>query len=188
MNSTTRLIIASLIAAAVTALPAFSQSAEAYPDSKADFQSLHLSGPRLGMSYALPGNNKVNKTLQDRNMGPSLSQFGWHFEYVVAPKTRGPAFVVEVIPFIGGVEYGLVIPSATLAMGVRLPGGFEFGMGPMGYFTGSKTTPVATSLVMAIGQNLEFNSVNIPLNLAVATSPEGTRLSFVFGYAISMQK
>jgi hypothetical protein len=185
MFTLNKTVLYAALIAAVAALPLQAQTEEAYADTTQEFQSLHLSGPRLGVSYAINSNAAQLKRLSNAHMGRYLSQFGWHFEYVVSPRVKGPSFVVEAIPFIGGVEYGKIIPSATVAMGVRLPAGFEFGMGPMAYFTGDNKNPVGTSLVVAIGQNLVYNSVNIPLNLAIATSPDGARLSFVFGYAIS---
>lgn len=161
----------------------------AFSDAQAGekYRSLRLSGPRMGMSYAIPDGGKLQQRLEKHGMGQTISQFGWHFEWVVEPETKGPAFIIEAIPLFGGVEYGLLIPSASLLMGIRLPSGFEFGMGPMAYFNGDTTVPIGSSLVMAVGKSLDFNSVNIPLNLAVATNPEGTRVSFVFGYALTQE-
>lgn len=139
----------------------------------------------MGLSYAVPDGKELRQSLSENGMGPFLSQFGWHFEWLVEPQHGGPAFVIEGIPFIGGVEYGTVIPSLTLAMGVRLPSGYEFGMGPMAYFRDDEEEPVGSSLVMGFGKSIDYGGVSIPLNLAVATSQSGTRVSFIFGYAIT---
>lgn len=173
------------IIATVFVSTVFSQTQEDYTSPQIEYRAKHLSGPRMGLSYAIPDGKELRSTLKDNEMGPFLSQFGWHFEWLVEPQQGGPAFVIEGIPFIGGVEYGTVVPSLTLAMGVRLPSGYEFGMGPMAYFTGDEDKPVGSSLVLALGKSLDFGGVSIPLNLAVATSPAGTRLSFIFGYALS---
>jgi hypothetical protein len=163
----------------------YAQTQEAYNSQTCEYQAKQLTGPRMGISYAIPDGKELRQTLQEKNMGPFLSQFGLHFEWLVKPQHGGPAFVIEGIPFISGVEYGTVVPSLTLAMGVRLPSGYEFGMGPMAYYTGDENNPVGSSLVMAFGKSLDFSGVSIPLNLAVATSPTGTRVSFIFGYAIT---
>ncbi len=41
-----------------------------------------------------------------------------------------------------------------------------------------------TSLVTAAGYTFRYSGVNLPVNVALAHNPEGTRLSLVFGYAI----
>ncbi|MBN2037743.1 MAG: hypothetical protein JW768_13460 [Chitinispirillaceae bacterium] len=163
----------------------FSQTTDSYNGPKLEYRAKRLSGPRMGLSFAIPDGKELQRELRENGMGPFLSQFGWHFEWIVEPQNGGPAFVIEAIPFIGGVEYSTVVPSLSLVMGVRLPSGFEFGMGPMGYYTGDEQEPVGSSLVVAVGKSLDFSGVSIPLNLAIATSPAGTRVSFVFGYAIT---
>jgi hypothetical protein len=182
-------IILGVCSVLVMSLSAYSQTSEAYEGDEApDFRSRKLVGPRLGMTFVVPDNGPLVQRLKERNMNYTSSQFGWHFEWLVEPKTGGPAFVVECIPFVGGVEYGMLIPSTSLVMGIRLPSGYEFGMGPMGYYTGDRNKWFGSSLVMAVGKSLEYRGVNIPLNLAVATNPEGHRVSFVFGYALSEKK
>jgi hypothetical protein len=173
------------ITAVMTTTVCFAQTKEDYDPPKLEYRAKHLSGPRMGLSYAIPDGKELRKSLSENDMGPFLSQFGWHFEWLVEPENGGPAFVIEGIPFIGGVEYGTVVPSLTLAMGVRLPSGYEFGMGPMAYYSGDEKDPVGSSLVIAFGKSLDFSGVSIPLNVAVATSPSGTRVSFIFGYAIN---
>ena len=152
-----------------------------YPDEPVSFIRRNLSGPRLGITI-VAGSGELYGSLKDAGMGRTISQFGWHFEYQVIPDGGGPQFVVQIVPLIGGVEYGKVIPSTSLLMGVRFPTGVEFGMGPNVLLTdaGAKS-----SLVLAIGRTIDYGGVSIPLNLALAISPEGKRLSFIFGYAIA---
>lgn len=159
---------------------AYSQD-RVYPDQQS-FAERNLGGPRLGVTY-IPGNSELVQKLKDHNIGAIISQFGWHFEYQIIPEGGGPSFVIQGIPFLGGVEYGKVIPSATLAMGIRLPGGLEFGMGPNVIAGGEKG--VSSSLIMSVGKSFNYGGVSIPLNLAFATSPIGNRVSFIFGYAIA---
>ncbi len=144
-----------------------------------NFAKRNLGGPRLGVTY-IPESALLDE-LEANDLGPLLSQFGWHFEYQIAPDAGGPAFVVQLIPMVTGVEYGKLIPHGTLAMGIRLPNGFEFGLGPNLLVTPDS---LHTSLVMGIGKTFNYSGVNLPINLVFATNPDGARLSFVFGYSI----
>ncbi|MBD3322632.1 MAG: hypothetical protein GF350_16140 [Chitinivibrionales bacterium] len=167
--------------------PCFCQTEEAYDEyAGEEMESNRLSGPRMGITYVLPG--KMQDRLEENKIDPVISQFGWHFEWIVAPRTGGPGFVIQAIPFIGGVEYGTIIPSTSLVMGIRMPIGMEFGMGPQVYYTGDRKDPVGTSLLIGVGQSLNFRGVNIPLNVGICTNDEGQRVSFVFGYAIKNKK
>lgn len=146
------------------------------------FGQRNLGGPRLGLTY-IPGNGELVKEMRDRGMGPVLSQFGWHFEYQVIPQGGGPSFVIQFVPLVAGVEYGTLIPSSTLALGVRFPGGVEFGLGPNLLVGGHKT--VQTALVIGVGKSFNYGGVSIPLDLVYATNPSGNRISIIFGYAIA---
>ena len=147
------------------------------------FAERNLGGPRLGVTYILGENTELVKKLQEKGIGQFISQFGWHFEYQIIPEGGGPSFVIQGVPFLGGVEYGTVIPSLTVATGIRLPEGLEFGLGPNVIFGGKKG--VNTSLVVAVGKSFNYGGVSIPINLAFATSPAGNRISVIFGYAIA---
>ena len=144
------------------------------------FSQRNLGGPRLGATY-VTGENTLTKELRRNNIGTFISQFGWHFEYQIIPRGYGPSFVIQFVPLVGGVEYGQLIPSATLAMGIRFPMGIEFGMGPNAIIT---QNGVKSALVLAVGKSINYGGVSIPLNLAFATNPDGNRISFIFGYSI----
>lgn len=144
----------------------------------------NFGGPRLGVTM-VPGKSQLASEMEKKNIGMMLSQFGWHFEYQVVPDGGGPSFVIQFVPLLGGVEYGTLIPSSTLAMGVRLPSGIEFGLGPNAIITPDKVT---TALVMSVGHSFDYGGVNIPLNFVFATNPNGNRFSVVFGYAIQKAK
>ena len=145
------------------------------------FSDRNLGGPRLGFTY-LTGSGKLADALAANKVGRLVSQFGWHFEYQVIPQGGGPSFVVQFVPLVAGVEYGTLIPSASLAMGIRFPDGFEFGLGPNLIAT---TGGAATALVIAVGKSVNYGGVSIPLNLVYATNPDGARISFIFGYSIA---
>ena len=151
------------------------------PYTPVRFTERNMGGPRLGVTY-IPGNGKLVQKLKENDIGQTISQFGWHFEYAVIPEGGGPSFVIEFIPLVGGVEYGKFVPSATLAMGVRMPNGIEFGMGPNLLFDGDK---VNSALVLALGKSFNYSGVSIPINLVFVTNPEGNRISVIFGYAIA---
>jgi hypothetical protein len=167
------------IAAVFSTLPVYCQYAQL--DSLPTFVQRNLSGPRLGFTY-VPGKGELVNEMRQNDLGPVLSQFGWHFEYQVVPEEEGPSFVVELVPLIAGVEYGIFIPSASLAMGIRFPSGFEFGLGPN---VMAGRDEVHTSLIIALGKSYNYGGVSIPVNLACATSPKGNRFSIIFGYAIA---
>lgn len=177
------------IVAASLLVTALSVRAENYGEEDSIDTSVRLKkhtlfGPRLGMSYIATKNETYQAALDEHSIGNTISQFGWQFEWLVRPEGGGPAFVTELIPFLGGFEYSTIIPSVSLLFGIRMPMGFEFGMGPQVAVTFTEHQPVNPSLVIAIGQSLSFSGVNIPLNLALSTSKSGNTVSFVFGYAL----
>ncbi|MBU2506879.1 MAG: hypothetical protein KJ799_09170 [Bacteroidetes bacterium] len=157
----------------------FSQESEEIKKPK--IVERNWGGPRLGFTYLLAG-SALQKKLDEKNIGNLVSQFGWHFEWQVIPEGGGPQFVTEFIPLVGGVEYGTLIPSLSLIFGVRFPNGLEFGLGPN--LSPSVGGGAATSIIGAIGKSFDYGGVSIPINLAVAKNPDGTRVSIIFGYAL----
>lgn len=152
------------------------------PDDFVELRSRNLGGPRLGVTW-VTGDGELWRDLEANSVGRIISQFGWHFEYQVIPRGGGPQFVIELVPMVGGVEYGKVIPSGSLAMGIRFPNGLEFGLGPNVVITGG-TDAVRSGLLLAIGKSFGYGGVSIPLNLVWVRNPDGNRFSMVFGYAI----
>lgn len=139
----------------------------------------NLGGPRLGVTV-VTGSGKMVDELKKNGFGRMMSQFGWHFEYQVLPTGGGPQFVIQFIPLLGGVEYSKIIPTATLAIGVRLPSGIEFGMGPNVVVANRPSS----ALTIAVGKSFNYGGVSIPVNLAVTSNPDGQRVSLIIGYAI----
>jgi hypothetical protein len=169
--------------ALMLASTAFATSQESY--EQVNLTSRKLNGPRLGVSYLIGDDLPV---INGKKIGPTISQFGWHFEWLVIPEGGGPAFITQVTPFLGGVEHSLLIPSLSTVFGIRLPFGLEFGMGPHLSTRFSKDEWISPSLIVAIGQSIHFSGVSIPLNLAVTTSKHGNAGALVFGYAIPSRK
>ncbi len=176
----TRIIV--LAAWVMTALVSFTPASLGQVnvlDERVALAERNLGGPRLGVTYVV-GEGKLSDELKKNGFGRMLSQFGWHFEYQVIPEGGGPQFVIQFVPLISGVEYNKIFPTATLALGVRLPNGIEFGMGP-NLLLAEKPR---TALTIAVGKSIDYGGVSIPINLAVTTNPEGQRVSLIVGYAI----
>ncbi len=172
------------IAAAITIL-AGPAAAQQTSDSLPRLVERNLSGPRFGITYV-----GIKKELRE-HLAPGefhriISQFGWHFEYQIAPEGGGPQFILQAVPMVAGVEHGFFIPNVTFAVGIRLPSGFEAGIGPniqlpKNLESGGKVT---SALLVAVGKTFDFGGVSIPINIAYAINPNGNRVSFVLGYAI----
>lgn len=145
-------------------------------------QQSDWSGPRMGLMMA-PGDGSISRRLKGHGLGSVVSQFGWQFERRIVPFGGGPQLVTEAIPLFGGVEYGKLVPSVTLVMGMRSPSGFEVGMGPS--FSVVSATGINSGLVIAAGKSIDYGAVCIPLNLAVSINPKGTMVTVVAGYAIN---
>jgi len=130
----------------------------------------HLSGPRLGVTFAPDGSQ-------------AISQFGWHFENQAAPGTRGPWFIVENVLLVGGLENNMFIPNETVIFGIRLPSSFEIGVGPS--LTIGGPNGINTGIIFAVGQSFRVGGIRVPVNLALAANRGGdSRLTVVTGWAI----
>ncbi len=174
------------IAAAITTL-AGPAAAQRTLDTPPLLVERNMSGPRFGLTYVW-----IKEELKDRlppgEFHPVMSQFGWHFEHQITPEGGGPQFVIQFVPMVAGVEHGMFIPNATLAVGIRLPGGFESGIGPNIQFPKNlefeRGGEVTSALVVAVGKTFHYGGVNIPFDIVYAINPKGNRLSFIMGYAI----
>lgn len=173
------LLIASGFASIITASAVFPQVDSL--DVPPSLTEINLSGPRLGLTVAVSNGTFLND-LRKNNMDRVFSQFGWQFEYKIVPQGGGPAFIVEIIPLLGAVEYSKIIPSINIPIGVRFPNGLEFGLGPQMSFAAPK--PVNSALVMAVGKTFLYKGVGLPVNLAVIKGSGGYSAAFMFGYAI----
>ena len=134
-----------------------------------------MEGPRLGVTFVT--GSRADARLREYGVSPFMSQFGWHFEQAVSPAVSGPEFVIEEVLLLGAVEQNMLVPSATLLMGIRLPRGFEFGIGP-------NVSPLGSGLALGIGQTLRYGGVSLPINLAVVRSPGALRTTLLMGYAL----
>ncbi|MFZ1730903.1 MAG: hypothetical protein WBQ23_00605 [Bacteroidota bacterium] len=175
------LYICSLAAALLLLSVPNAKAQEAEEFRKVSFAERNLGGPRLGLTF-IPGGGKLSKELEKEGIRNIVSQFGWHFEWQVVPEGGGPQFVVQFVPLVAGVEYGKFLLSTTLGLGIRLPSGIEFGLGPNLLFAGQGAS---TALMATIGKTFNYSGVSIPINLVWVTNPDGNRLGIVVGYAIA---
>ena len=147
----------------------------------------NMSGPRFGLTYVWI-KEELRERLPPGEFHHVISQFGWHFEHQITPEGGGPQFVIQFVPMVAGVEHGMFIPNATLAVGIRLPGGFETGIGPNIQFPKNLEFDlgrgVTSALVLAVGKTFDYGGVSIPFDIVYAINPKGNRLSFIMGYAI----
>ena len=139
-------------------------------------KTVNLSGPRFGVTSLSDG---VVAKLQERSIAvrPLIAQFGWQFEKQFYSKDSGVAVVNEWVGLIGGLDQGVVLPSASWLVGVRTREGTEFGIGP-------NVTPAGVGLVLAAGVTLRTGIMNVPMNIAVVPSKAGTRVSFLTGFSM----
>lgn len=180
----TRKLLVALIALAVATTIPIGARADEYTQDVVQFRKQNLSGPRFGVTYVTGG--ELLEDMKKEDVGRLVSLFGWHFEYQIVPEGGGPQFVVETIPLVAGVEYGKFLPNVTLAMGVRFPNGIELGLGPSVMAVKRDGEPdLHTSLVIGVGKSFDYGGVSLPVTLAYSTNPDGDRVAFMLGYAIS---
>jgi len=145
------------------------------------YESLELSGPRLGVTYLSDSFTKTIKDEADIKLEPFMAQFGWQFEKRFFSISSGATAVSEWIVLIGGFEQEKFLPSISWLIGMRSAEGFEIGAGP-------NLSASGTSVVIAGGVTLQSGEINFPINLAVATSKSGPRVSLLFGFNIRKTK
>jgi len=141
---------------------------------------INLSGPRFGIS-AVTNGSEIADDLRDKSIEPVFTQFGWQFEYTATPIHGGHTLMFDVIGLVGGMEQGVFLPSLSGMMGFRTRDGYEFGIGPNISLAGG-------ALGVAVGRSFDYGGINIPINLAVMTSPKGTRFTLVTGFALRIGK
>ena len=142
---------------------------------------INIGGPRIGLTSVI-GKGGFAEKLDQNKIGHFYSQFGWQFEFKVVPEGNGPSFVIEIIPMLGALEYSTVVPSVTVPIGIRMPSGWEFGIGPN--VTAASIEKASSSVVIALGKTFSYRGVGIPINIAFAKGQGGMATSVSFGYAL----
>ena len=192
-----RALIALLFLA--TALPAAAQPvvpaprllpADARYAAPAPRSAAKLSGPRAGVTLLSPDTvRRINDRFRDAGLAegegdvidptmPVVTQFGWQFETRVFQTEGGLTGLTELVPLVGGLDRGILLPSATFLVGARTHDGIEFGVGPNISATG-------VAYALAAGFNARAGDVNVPFNLAAALGKGGPRVSLLVGLTFS---
>jgi hypothetical protein len=133
----------------------------------------NLSGPRFGLTMV--SGQLVDSLRRRADVGRVFTQFGWQFERQFFTSDNGPRAVSEVVVLVGALDQGSVIPSASWMVGMRMPGGAEFGVGP-------NVSPAGTALALAFGATLRYGYLNVPVNVAVVPGKLGLRTSILTGF------
>jgi hypothetical protein len=170
LRPATRMLAAALLTIAA-ATPAWSQS-NVRPRGVTDI--VDMTGPRFGLTLL---NQNSLALLEEKGISvqPMVSQFGWQFEHRFYSSDDGVTMLTEWIPLLSGLEQGVALPSLNWLTGLRWASGREFGIGP-------NITPLGVGLVVAGGVTMHTGALHVPLNIAVATSKSGARVSFMTGF------
>jgi hypothetical protein len=153
----------------ILATPALSQTVPVPPS-----YPVKLSGPRLGVTTLSNGVIDAIKEDTGVEVRPMITQFGWQFEKRFYGGKDGLSAITEFVVLAGGLEQNVIIPSFNWLVGVRTREGFEFGAGP-------NVTPVGTSMVYAVGATIPSGALNFPVNVAIAPTRAGVRVSLLTG-------
>jgi hypothetical protein len=139
-------------------------------------RSIDYSGPRFGITY-LPKAAIDSLKAHNISVGTTITQFGWQFEREIHVSPDGPRVLNEWVFLAGGLESGVFLPSLTWLIGARDRTGNEVGVGP-------NVSVAGVGLAAAAGVTVHDGGVNFPMNVAVAKSKTGARVSFLTGFTI----
>lgn len=160
---------------------------------------VRLSGPRTGITVLSPGVASFINEASDGQLGdvPVLLQLGGQVESRAFQLESGLTGVTEAVLLVGGLNRGMVIPSATVLAGLRLPSGIEVGVGPnvvvsWGIASADDVNDAGSyarlGLAITAGISPQIDDVNLPLNVAVVRGNEGLRLSLLVGFNVSTHR
>jgi len=161
----------------------------AFPQDSEEIVPVKLSGFRVGLTY-MPG-DVLRDALDDPTTFPLLAQFGWQFEKQFPSGMGGLAAIFEVIPMVGGMNLGILIPSVSMLIGIRTQQGYELGAGPQISLSGSKDeAKVGTGMVFGAGKTWRLGNLYLPVNFAVAQGKakgeeeSSLKLTLITGFAL----
>lgn len=134
------------------------------------------SGPRVGVAYLLGGS--VTAERAGKHVAPLMSLFGWQMEHQFDTGRRDlPVPMTEIVLLAGGMEQGIVLPSASWLIGLRKTSGWEAGAGPT-------LTGAGVQIAFAAGVTHSLGALNVPLNLAIAPGRRGASISVTTGFNV----
>jgi hypothetical protein len=157
------------------------QAAELSAQADENTVTTFRTGPRFGVTWL---GGSVADTINRRyktNITNVISQFGWQYEKQFASLEGGPVALNEFILMFGGLDQGTAIPTLTWLVGVRTPGEFEFGVGPIG-------SPAGVGLAVAVGQTFKAGALSIPVNASWVPSRFGSRVGIMTGFNVQKMK
>jgi hypothetical protein len=134
--------------------------------------TIDLSGPRVGVTVL---SNSTRELLGSANIGPVISQFGWQKERRFLTGASGLTAVTELVLLAGGLDQGVLLPSASWLVGVRGSNGAEFAVGP-------NLSVGGAALAIAAGVTFRAGNLNFPVNVAAVPSRSGLRVSVLAGF------
>ena len=147
-----------------------------------------LSGPRFGVTYLSPGivralRDSLNPNYNEkaRRLNAVTTQFGFQFERQFAVADCGPSVLTEAVFLVGGLEQGFVIPSGSFLVGLRMPRGAEFGVGP-------NISPAGAALAVAGGKTIHYGYLDFPVTVAVVPGRSGARISLLTGFIVRRER
>ena len=167
--------VGSIVAGAVVALLIGADASAQSPIPPRVQGVVDMSGPRFGLTVLSQGSVDTLQRERHITIRPLVAQFGWQFERRFYSTPDGATVLTEWIPLISGLEQGVALPSLNWLVGVRTRSGSEFGIGP-------NVTPLGVGLVVAAGVTVQTGAIHVPLNVAVATSKSGARVSIMTGF------
>jgi len=134
------------------------------------------SGPRFGVAYLVGGS--VTAERSGKRIAPFVSLFGWQIEHQFDTGRKDlPVPMTEIVLLAGGMEQGVLLPSASWLIGVRKTNGWEAGVGPT-------LTGAGVQLAAAGGVTYSLGALNVPVNLAVAPGRRGASISLTTGFNV----
>jgi tetratricopeptide (TPR) repeat protein len=153
---------------------------EAELDTAQTHDGLALGGPRFGALFLTSGDydqiqQQLKKSYGQELQNPTMSLFGWQFEYRFLTTDSGWTALSEFIPLVAGLDQGLALPSVTWLMGVRRESGLEFAAGPNFAIDG-------VAYVVALGYTLNAGQLNFPLDVTYAMGKDANRLALSVGF------
>ena len=131
----------------------------------------NLSGPRIGFTIISNGDLKEDLVSEFGLISNIISQFGYQFEKQIMGD-ENIAGLVEGIVFLGGLEYGLFLPSLSGMFGARFSSGYEFAVGPNISLGGA-------GLVIGVGKTIQAGNINIPINFAWVPSTSRQKTNII---------
>jgi hypothetical protein len=134
--------------------------------------SIDSAGPRMGFVHVT---GPIAEAMEAEGEEPFLTLIGWQFEVRYEAEPDGPVGLVEFVPMFAGLEQGKALSSANLLFGARSAGGTELAAGPY-------LSPSGVGFTAAVGHTFRAGRMNLPVDLAVTTNPEGVRYSLTFGW------